>query len=220
MSRDSLRIVRSLDFARTDGCMCKYHRKFLLCACVIVAVHSVACRVHKRTMVVSKCCVLRCSQHLDEECIDCHAILIPSIRSASALSVWSVIVQQLPTYESPPLSAEPGTSGRILRVTIGVATFFFASYYQTMQLSSLLTSSSSPIEYTLHMLADDLRSGHVRELILRTTNGPIDKEFRNNNNTRPGGRRLLIARSRIYRSSTGLLKEHLPLKTIHAKTRF
>jgi hypothetical protein len=32
-------------------------------------------------------------------------------------------------FEAPELSAEPGNAGRILRVTVGVATLFFISYY-------------------------------------------------------------------------------------------
>jgi hypothetical protein len=114
-------------------------------------------------------------------------MLFSSTRSASALSVWSIIVQQVPgSFETPALSKELGTSGRILRVTIGVATLFFTSYYQTMQLSSLLTSSSRPIEYTLHMLADDLQTGHVRNLLVLNADPAIKEELKNNNNTRPG----------------------------------
>jgi hypothetical protein len=69
----------------------------------------------------------------------------------------------------------------MLRVTVGVATLFFVSYYQTMQLRSLFTSSSRPIQYTLDMLADDLQSGHVHRLLINGLNSTIDKELRYNN---------------------------------------
>jgi hypothetical protein len=56
-------------------------------------------------------------------------------------NIWSVIKQMVPgSFMAQELSAEPGITGRILRVTIGVLTLFFVSYYTTMQLRSLLTS--------------------------------------------------------------------------------
>jgi hypothetical protein len=95
--------------------------------------------------------------------------------------MWSIISQLIPgPFETPALSEEPGTSGRVLRVTVGVATLFFTSYYQTMQLRSLFTSSTRPIEYTLSMLADDLETGNVLSLIMQSKNGTLDKELYSN----------------------------------------
>jgi hypothetical protein len=45
---------------------------------------------------------------------------------------------------------EPGTTGRLLRVTVGFAALFFTSYYQTMQLQSLILSQQHPILYDVH----------------------------------------------------------------------
>ncbi len=84
------------------------------------------------------------------------------------MDVWPVISQMIPGgFEAHSLSASPGTAGRVLRVTVGVGTLFFVTYYQTMQLQSLLTSSAQAIDYTLDMLTDDLRSGRVSSLLVQ-----------------------------------------------------
>jgi hypothetical protein len=64
-------------------------------------------------------------------------------------------------FEAPKLIA-----GRILRVTVGVATLFFITYYQTMQLQSLITSQTRPIAYDMDTLADDIENNRTK-LIMR-----------------------------------------------------
>jgi hypothetical protein len=70
-------------------------------------------------------------------------------------------------FEAGPLSVEPGATGRVLRVTIGIATLFLATYYQTMLLTSVLLSQNQPIDYNLGMLADDIDNGRSTLLLKR-----------------------------------------------------
>lgn len=73
-------------------------------------------------------------------------------RKEGELDLWSFITQILPgSFETRPLSEEPGTSGRILRVTIGIAALFFTSYYETKQLQSLVASQIELIPYDVGM---------------------------------------------------------------------
>jgi hypothetical protein len=62
------------------------------------------------------------------------------------------------SFEASKLSSEPGNAGRILRVTIGVATLFFVTYYQPMQLQSLIRSQTQPIAYDMDALVDDIEN--------------------------------------------------------------
>jgi hypothetical protein len=82
-------------------------------------------------------------------------------------------------FETPPLSEEPGTTGRMVRVVVGITTFFFASYYQTMQLQSLLVASRPErTEYTIDMLTRDVEQGRVR-LLFESSRDTIETEMRN-----------------------------------------
>jgi hypothetical protein len=80
-------------------------------------------------------------------------------------------------FEAPELSAEPGIAGRILRVTVGVATLFFITYYQTMQLRSLITSQMQPNTYDMYTLADDVESGRSK-LIMTDATQVLSDELR------------------------------------------
>jgi hypothetical protein len=66
------------------------------------------------------------------------------------------------SFEAAELSTEPGRAGRILRVTVGVATLFFTTYYQTMQLQSLITSEQQPIIYNMDTLIDDIENDRTK----------------------------------------------------------
>ncbi len=76
---------------------------------------------------------------------------------------WTIISQMVPgPFEAPELSAEPGNAGRILRVTVGVATLFFITYYQTMQLQSLITSQTRPSAYDMDTLINDIENNQTK----------------------------------------------------------
>jgi hypothetical protein len=47
------------------------------------------------------------------------------------------------SFAAPELSAEPGTTGRVLRVTVGLMGLCFTAYYNTTQLRSLLVASQT-----------------------------------------------------------------------------
>jgi hypothetical protein len=58
--------------------------------------------------------------------------------------LWSLIQQMLPgSFAAPKLSAEPGTTGRVLRVTVGLMCLCFTTYYNTTQLRSLLVATQT-----------------------------------------------------------------------------
>ena len=73
------------------------------------------------------------------------------------------------SFEAPELTAEPGNAGRILRVTVGVATLFFVTYYQTMQLRCLIASQTRPIAYGMDSLAVDIENGQSKLIMTSPT---------------------------------------------------
>ena len=89
---------------------------------------------------------------------------------------WSIIGQIMPgQFKTPELSTEPGTAGRVLRVTVGVATLFFVTYYQTMQLQGLITSQSPSIPYDMDELVDDIQSGKSKLIMVDPTNAMAEE---------------------------------------------
>jgi hypothetical protein len=84
----------------------------------------------------------------------------------NSAAMWTFITQIIPgCYDSCALSQEPGTCGRVLRVTAGVSVLFLTAYYQSMLLDCLLMSQNQERSYTLSALADDIGIGRTRLLL-------------------------------------------------------
>ncbi len=64
------------------------------------------------------------------------------------------------------------TSGRSVRVVVGVTVLFFANFYQMMQLQSLMITTVHISEYTLDNLAYDIERGAVNLVMHAATKCP------------------------------------------------
>jgi hypothetical protein len=52
--------------------------------------------------------------------------------------VWRFITQMIPDWDAPPMTDDPGLTGRLLRGTVGVGTLLIVAYYQSLLLQYLL----------------------------------------------------------------------------------
>ncbi len=71
---------------------------------------------------------------------------------------------------------EPGATGLVLRVTVGIGTLLITTFYQTSLLGSLLLSHNLPNPYNLNSLAADIESGRTK-LLMQQPDSPVAVEI-------------------------------------------